>query len=45
MFVLALKSKKMRQCFGKLSRGKRVLLRDRVASKYIGYILCVGRKL
>ena len=45
MLVLALRSKKMRQRFGKISRGKRVLLRDRVASKYIGYILCVGRKL
>jgi len=44
MLVIALKSKKMRQRFGKISRGKRVLLRDRVASKYIGYILCVGRK-
>ena len=44
MLVLALKSKKLRQRFGKISRGKRVLLRDRVASKYIGYILCVGRK-
>ena len=45
MLVLALKSKKMRQRFRRLSRGKRVQLRDRVASKYIGYILCVGRKL
>jgi ubiquinone/menaquinone biosynthesis C-methylase UbiE len=44
MFVLALKSKRIRQRFGKISRGKRVLLRDRVASKYIGYILGVGKK-
>jgi len=44
MLVLALRSKKMRQRFGKISRGKRVLLRDRVASKYIGYVLCVGKK-
>ena len=44
MLVLALKSKKLRQRFGRISRGKRVLLRDRVASKYIGYILCVGKK-
>lgn len=44
MLVIALRSKKMRQRFGKISRGKRVLLRDRVASKYIGYILCVGKK-
>jgi ubiquinone/menaquinone biosynthesis C-methylase UbiE len=45
MLVLALKSKRVRQRFGKISRGKRVLLRDRVASKYIGYILGVGKKL
>jgi len=44
MLVLALRSKKIRQRFGRISRGKRVLLRDRVASKYIGYILCVGKK-
>ena len=44
MLVLALKSKRLRQRFGKISRGKRMLLRDRVASKYIGYILCVGKK-
>jgi len=44
MLVLALKSKKLRQRFGMISCGKRVLLRDRIASKYIGYILCVGKK-
>lgn len=44
MLVLALRSKKIRQRFGRISRGKRVLLRDKVASKYIGYILCVGKK-
>ena len=44
MMVIALRSSKMRQRFGKISRGKRVLLRDKVASKYIGYILCAGRK-
>jgi ubiquinone/menaquinone biosynthesis C-methylase UbiE len=44
MMVIALRSSKIRQRFGKISRGKRVLLRDRVASKYIGYILCAGRK-
>lgn len=44
MLVLALKSERLRQRFGKISRGKRVLLRDRIASKYIGYILCVGKK-
>jgi ubiquinone/menaquinone biosynthesis C-methylase UbiE len=44
MMVIALRSSKIRQRFGKISRGKRVLLRDKVASKYIGYILCAGRK-
>ena len=44
MLVLAFRSGRLRQRFGKISRGKRVLLRDRVASKYIGYILCVGKK-
>ncbi len=44
MMVIAMRSSKIRQRFGKISRGKRVLLRDKVASKYIGYILCAGRK-
>ena len=44
MLVLALRSGKIRRRYGKISRGKRVLLRDRVASKYIGYILCAGVK-
>ncbi len=44
MLVLALRSGKIRRRFGKISRGKSVLLRDRVASKYIGYILCAGVK-
>ena len=44
MLVLALRSGKIRRRYGKISKGKRVLLRDRVASKYIGYILCAGVK-
>ena len=44
MLVLAVKSSKIRARYGKISRGKRVLLHDRVASKYIGYILCAGEK-
>ncbi len=44
MLLLAAKSKKMRSRFGKISRGKQVLLRDKVATKYIGYILVVGQK-
>jgi ubiquinone/menaquinone biosynthesis C-methylase UbiE len=44
MLVLALKSERLRRRFRKISRGKRVLLRDSVASRYIGYILCVGKK-
>jgi ubiquinone/menaquinone biosynthesis C-methylase UbiE len=44
MLVLALRSGKIRRRYGKISKGKSVLLRDRVASKYIGYILCAGMK-
>ncbi len=44
MLVLALRSGKIRRRYGKISKGKRVLLRDKVASKYIGYILCAGVK-
>jgi ubiquinone/menaquinone biosynthesis C-methylase UbiE len=44
MLVLAVRSGKIRRRFGKISKGKSVLLRDRVASKYIGYILCAGMK-
>jgi SAM-dependent methyltransferase len=42
--VLSAKSRKLGSRFGKISRGKRLLLRDKAASKYIGYILVVGRK-
>lgn len=44
MLILAVRSKKIRQRMGKISRGKRVLLRDKTATRYIGYILCVGKK-
>ena len=44
MLLLAAKSKKIRSRFGKISKGKRLLLRDKVATKYIGYILVVGKK-
>jgi len=44
MLVLAVRSGKIRRRYGKISKGKRVVLRDRVASKYIGYILCAGVK-
>jgi SAM-dependent methyltransferase len=44
MLMLAMRSKRIRQRMGLISKGKRILLNDRVASKYIGYILCVGNK-
>jgi ubiquinone/menaquinone biosynthesis C-methylase UbiE len=44
MLVLAMRSKRIRQRMGLISNGKRILLRDRVASRYIGYILCAGYK-
>jgi ubiquinone/menaquinone biosynthesis C-methylase UbiE len=44
MLVLALRSGKIRRRYGKISKGKSVLLRDKLASKYIGYVLCAGVK-
>lgn len=44
MLLLAARSRKIRSRFGKISRGKRLLLRDKVAAEYIGYILVVGKK-
>jgi ubiquinone/menaquinone biosynthesis C-methylase UbiE len=44
MLVLAARSKKIRQRIGLIGKGKRILLYDRVSSKYLGYILCVGNK-
>ncbi len=42
--VLAARSSKLRKRMATISKGKGVLLRDKIASKYIGYILCVGTK-
>jgi len=42
--VLAARSSKLRKRMATISKGKGVLLRDKIASKYIGYILCVGAK-
>jgi hypothetical protein len=42
---MGVRSGKMRGCFGKINEGKSVLLQDKVASRYIGYILCAGGKL
>lgn len=44
MLMLAMRSKRIRQRMGLISKGKRILLHDKVASRYIGYILCVGNK-
>lgn len=44
MLMLAMRSKRIRQRMGLISKGKQILLYDRVASRYIGYILCVGKK-
>lgn len=42
--TLALRSSKIRKKYGELNRGKRVLLNNRVTSRYIGYVLGVGKK-
>lgn len=44
MLMLAMRSKRIRQRMGLISKGKQILLYDKVASRYIGYILCVGKK-
>jgi len=44
VLAYALRSGRMRERFIKISKVKRVLLQDSITSKYIGYILCVGRK-
>lgn len=44
VLLLAAKSTKLRSRFGKISKGKQLLLRDKVAAEYIGYILVVGKK-
>ena len=42
--VLGLRSKKIRQKYGEMNKGKRVMMRDKESSKYIGYVLGVGKK-
>ena len=44
ILLLVARSGKLRSRFGKISKGKRLLLRDKVATKYVGYILVVGKK-
>jgi ubiquinone/menaquinone biosynthesis C-methylase UbiE len=44
MISLGLRSAKIRRLYGKINRGKRVLLWDKTVSNYIGYIICSGRK-
>ncbi|MBN2334800.1 class I SAM-dependent methyltransferase [Candidatus Bathyarchaeota archaeon] len=44
MLVLAARSKRIRQRIGLIGKGKGILVNDRVVSRYIGYILCVGYK-
>jgi SAM-dependent methyltransferase len=41
----ALSSKKIRNRFKQISRGKRILLNKRSTSKYVGYVLGVGKKV
>jgi ubiquinone/menaquinone biosynthesis C-methylase UbiE len=42
--ALGLKSGKIRQKYGEINKGKRVMMRDKESSKYIGYVLGVGKK-
>ena len=44
LFVYALRSGEMRRRFTAISGTKKVLIKDKETSKYIGYILCVGTK-
>ena len=43
-FSLALKSKKIRARYSRMSKGKNVMLRDKRTSKYFGYVLGIGKK-
>jgi len=43
-FMLALRSRKIREKYMRIGRGKDVMLRDRETKKYFGYVLGVGRK-
>jgi ubiquinone/menaquinone biosynthesis C-methylase UbiE len=40
---LGLRSGKIRERYGKMSKGKNVMLRDKRTSKYFGYVLGVGK--
>jgi ubiquinone/menaquinone biosynthesis C-methylase UbiE len=42
--TLGLRSQKIRKRFGKMSRGKQVMLRDKETSKFFGYVVGAGRK-
>lgn len=42
---LGIKSGKIRKKYGAINKGKRVLTHDKVTSKYIGYVLGVGKKV
>jgi len=43
-YSLALKSKKIRTRYSRMSKGKNVMLRDKKTSKYFGYVLGTGKK-
>ncbi len=45
MIRYALSSRKIRNRFKQISRGKRILLNKRSTSKYVGYVLGVGKKV
>ena len=44
LLVYATRSGEMRKRFAKISGTKKVLIEDKDTSKYIGYVLCVGKK-
>ena len=44
IIVYMLRSSRMRERFIKIGKAKKVLIQDKTTSKYLGYILCVGRK-
>ena len=43
-FMLALRSRKIREKYMRIGRGKDVMLRDKETKKYFGYVLGVGTK-
>ena len=44
MIALAAKSGRIRKKLSDIDRAKRILLRDKAVSEYVGYMLCVGSK-